>query len=124
MPDGQPEADAIIIDGSALVNALPPRISKTFDAHAEEDILPKVESYGTTYDRVDIVFDVYKKSSLKSETMSKRGQGVRRRVAGASKTPMNWRGFLRDSSNKTELFYFLAEKMCKALTSGTVIVTE
>jgi hypothetical protein len=29
IPDREPKGDAIIIDGSALINALPPRTSKT-----------------------------------------------------------------------------------------------
>lgn len=124
IPDREPKGDAIIIDGSALINALPPRTSKTFDDYAKEDIIPKVESYGARYERVDVVFDVYKKSSLKSETRSKRGQGIRRRVTETSKTPGNWQSFLRDTSNKTELFHFLAEKMCEAETTSTVIVTK
>ena len=121
MPDRDPEGDAIIIDDSAFINAVPPRNSKTFDEYAREDILPKVNYY---CDRVDIVFDVYKESSLKSETMVKRGQGIRRRVTGTSKIPMNWRSFLQDDSNKTELFHFLAEKLCETETSSTVVVTK
>lgn len=78
LPDRDPEGDAIIIDGSAFINATPPRHSKTFDDYARDDILPKVIYYGGKYGRVDIVFDVYKKSSLKSETRTKRGQGIRR----------------------------------------------
>ena len=124
IPDREPKGDAIIIDGSALINALPPRTSKTFYDYAKEDIIPKVEYYGARYERVDVVFDVYKKSSLKSETRSKRGQGIRRRVTGTSKTPGNWQSFLRDASNKTELFHFLAEKMCEAETTSTVIITK
>ena len=73
MPDRDPEGDAIIIDGSAFINAIPPWNSKTFDEYAREDILPKVNYCGGKYDRVDIVFDGYKKSSLKSETKVKRG---------------------------------------------------
>ena len=123
--DREPKGDAIIIAGSSLINALPPRSSKTFDDYAKEEIIPKVESYGARYERVDVVvFDVYKKSSLKSETRSKSGQGIRRRVTGTSKTPGNWQSFLRDASNKTELFHFLAEKMCEAETTSTVIVTK
>lgn len=87
MPDTEPRGDTVIIDGSALINALPPRTSKTFDDYAREDIIQKVESYCAKYKRVDIVFDVYKTSSLKSETKSKKGQGMRRRVTGTSKTP-------------------------------------
>lgn len=64
-----------IIDGTALVNAIPPRIIKSIDDYAKEDILPKVESYGAKYELVDIVFDVYKKLSLKSERRFKRSEG-------------------------------------------------
>lgn len=75
MSNTEPDADAIIIDGSALVNSQPPRTSKIFDDYDNEDILPRVRSYSTKYQRVDIVFDVYKESSLKVEARyrSKRG---------------------------------------------------
>ena len=110
---------SLMAQQSALINALPPRTSNIFDDYAKEDVIPKVESYGARYERVDVVFDVYKKSSLKSEVRSKRGQGIRRRVTGTSKTPSNWRSFLRDDSNKTELFHFLVEKMCEAQTTSS-----
>ena len=37
---------------------------------------------------------------------------------------MNWKGFLHDSDNKTELFYFLAEKIASPRTTNIVIVTR
>ena len=49
---------------------------------------------------------------------------MRRRVTGTSKTPSNWRNFLRDDKNKTELFHFLADKICEVQISSTVIVTK
>ena len=107
LPDTEPTGDTIIIDGSAFIYALPPRTSKTFDDYAKEDIIPRVERYGDKFSRVDIVFDVYNKSSLKNEARSRRGQGMRRRVTGTSKTPTNWKGFLRDDTNKNEQFNFL-----------------
>ena len=42
LPESEPSGDAIIIDGSALINSLPPRSSKRFDDYAREDILSKV----------------------------------------------------------------------------------
>uniref|UniRef100_H3ACQ8 Uncharacterized protein n=1 Tax=Latimeria chalumnae TaxID=7897 RepID=H3ACQ8_LATCH len=108
MPDTEPEADAIVIDGSALVNILP----HTFDDSAREDVLPKLEPYYTKYKRTDIVFAVYQQSSLKSEARSKWGKGIKKRVTGTNKTPTNWWSFLRDN-NKTELFHFLADKTAK-----------
>ena len=52
---------------SALINTIPPRSSKTFDDYAREYILPKIvpkNAYGAKYERVDIVFRVYKKLNL------------------------------------------------------------
>jgi len=124
LPDAKPEADVIIIDGSALVNSLPPRTSKTFEEYAALDVVPTVQAYSSTYKRTDIVFDVYWSSSLKAETRSKRGIGARRRVTDKGKIPPNWRSFLRDNNNKTELFNFLADKIVEMCTHNTVIVTR
>ena len=44
-------------------------------------------------------------------------------MTGTSKTLGNWQSFLRDASN-SELFHFLAEKMCEAETTSTVIITK
>ena len=53
-----------------------------------------------------------------------RGQGIRRRVTGTSKTPTNLRSFLRDDDNKTELFQFLADRICQTQTTSTILVTK
>ncbi len=124
IPDTEPEADAIIIDGSALVNSLHPRTSKTFDDYARVNVLPIIQAFSAKYRRTDIVFDVYLPSSLKSETRSKRGKGVRRRVAGSNKMPKNWQSFLRDDNNKTELFHFLADKIAEIHSMNVVVVTK
>ena len=68
LPETEPEADVIIIDGSALINSLPPRSSKTFKEYATLDVLPTVLAYSSRYRRADIIFDVYIPSSLKAET--------------------------------------------------------
>lgn len=104
IPDLEPASDAIVIDGSALVNALVQRASKTFDHYTLQDVITAVKAYATKYKHVDIIFDVYILSSLKAEARTKRGLGMRRRVTDFTKTPGNWHNFLRDNSNKTELF--------------------
>ena len=93
--DARPEAYAIIVDGSALINALLPRASKTFEDYASKYVIPTVEAFSAIYRRTDIVFDVYRSTSLKAETRSKRGQGTRRRVSDKGKLPAVWRSFLR-----------------------------
>ena len=123
-PDTKPNATAIVIDGSALVNSLPPRTSKTFGEYAMLDVLPKVQAFCSTYNRTDIVFDVYLTASLKAETRTKRGQGNRRRVTETGKIPPNWNSFLRDNDNKTELFSFLADKIVENCTGNVVFVTK
>lgn len=124
MLEVEPEADAVIIDGSVLINAFPPKTSKTCDAYVQGDLIPKLESYGAKYSRTDIVFGVYKKLSLKAETRSKRGLYlcIRRRVLATSKTPVIWKGFLRDDSNKTELSEFLSGKVCRAETIRNLVI--
>ena len=71
---------------------------------------------------IDVVFDVYRKSTLKGEARMK-SQGIRMRVTGTSKTPTNWRSFLRDDDNKTE-FQFLADRICQTQTTSTILVTK
>ena len=124
MPEIAPEGEVIIVDGSAMVNTTPPRTSKAFDEYAREDILPNIKLYGATYKRVDVVFDVYRKSTLKGEARMRRGQGIRRRVTGTSKTPINWRSFLRDDDNKTEIFQFLADRIYQTHTTNTILLTK
>ncbi|KAG0724207.1 hypothetical protein GWK47_005234 [Chionoecetes opilio] len=60
---------------------------------------------------VDVVWDRYLDNSIKESTREKRGKGVRRKVAGQTKVPGNWPDFLRDPTNKVELFQFLSEKI-------------
>ena len=93
MPNTEPEADALILDGSALVNSQSPRMSKTFDDYANEDILPRVTSYSTKYQRGDIVFDMYKESSLKVEARSKRAKGYEEGLHQPARPPKIGKAF-------------------------------
>ena len=124
LAETEPKIDAIIVDGSAFVNSMQPRIAKTFEEYATLEIVPKIESYSSKYQRTDFVFDVYKADSLKAETRSRRGYGARRRVTDKGKVPQNWQSFLRDNTNKTELFTFLADKIVQLCRTNTVIVTR
>ncbi len=99
--------DVIILDGAAVVNFLKPCVSSTFDYYAHNVFLPYVFSQLNRASRVDIVWDQYFDNSLKSQTRSKRGKGIRRRVEASSSLPGNWQEFLRVDANKIELFAFL-----------------
>ena len=120
----RPEASAIIVDESALINTLPPRASKSFEEYATKDVILSVEAFAAIYRRTDIVFDVYIANSLKAETRSKRGQGARRRVTDKGKLPPVWRIFLRDNDNNTDLFNLLADIIVERCQETVVIVTR
>ena len=64
------------------------------------------------------------KSTLKCEARMRRGQGIRRRITGTFKTTTNWRSFLRDDDNKTEIFQFLADRIWQTQTTSTILVTK
>ena len=122
--DVEKSPDGVVIDGSALVHSLVPRRSKTFEEYADHEVVPKIKMYSEKYQRTDIVFDVYKASSLKAEARSRRGQGFRRKVTGKTKLPSSWYSFLRDDSNKTELFEYLADRIISLCESNLVVVTK
>ncbi len=131
LPDSQPECDVIIIDGAVLVHtlSLSPNTSKTFEEYAvrAKDVVPKIWSYSSKYERTDIVFDVYKTSSLKVEVRLKRGKGSQRKVTDKTKLPPIWFSFLRDNNNKTELFEFPLTRQDKIVSichDNGVVVTK
>ena len=71
---------------------------------------------------VDVVFNTYRQDSLKSATWKKRGKGTRMRVEGKNKLPGNWHKFLREDSNKTELFNLLSGRVTGELFRGLVVM--
>ncbi len=83
----------------------------TFDQYADQVFLPYVMKQLESSRRVDVVWDKYIPTSIKESTREKRGKGIRRRVEGSNKLPGNWADFLRDSTNKHELFTFLSSKI-------------
>ena len=76
-----PRVDAKLLDGAAVVRMLSPGSAKTFQEYATQVFNPHLLTHLQTTDRIDVVWDVYWKESLKSTTREKRGKGVRRRVA-------------------------------------------
>jgi len=72
------------------VNLLPPRSAKTFRDYASDVFLPYVKSHLDKAQRVDVVWDDYRRGTLKQQTRKKRSKGVRRRVAPQNAVPKNW----------------------------------
>lgn len=109
----RPATTAAVLDGPLLVQMLRPGGAVTIGQYFTEVFAPYILSWFKTNERVDIVWDVYSRTSLKSGTREQRGTGARRRVTLSTKVPGNWAAFLRVDQNKQELFVELAK--CLAL---------
>ena len=96
-----------VLDGVVIVYCLPTVEASTFHEYAEKVFhsSPPGQQLNQSK-RVDVVWDSYVPDSLKEATREKRGQGIRRKVAGQTKLPKNWMMSLRDPDNKSELFSF------------------
>ena len=119
-----PSQQVIILDGAAIVNILRPVGIKTFQDYAMKVFIPYIQSQLRVADRVDIVWDEYIENSLKSQTRSKRGKGIRRKVESTSQLPSNWQAFLRIDENKVELFSYLADCAAELATCKEIITTK
>ncbi|KAJ7376705.1 hypothetical protein OS493_033328 [Desmophyllum pertusum] len=102
----------IIIDGSALINALPPRTSKTFDDYAKEDIIPKVESYGARYKRVDVVLMCTRSQVEIRDKVEKRARN-QKKSDRTSKTPGNWHNSFVTPATRLSCFTSLRKRCVK-----------
>ena len=102
---------AILLDGAAVVQTLNPGTATTFQDYADSMFERFVSSQIANASRVDVVWDAYLPGSLKATIRKKRGKSVRGRVFPSNDMPKNWKGFLRDDNNKTELFTFLAQQV-------------
>ena len=71
--------------------------------------------------RLDVVWDECITDSLKAETRTRRGKGIRRRVEPSNTIPGNWQEFLRINDNK--MFSFLASSAAIIATDKQVIST-
>lgn len=116
--------DVIILDGAAVVNFLKPHAAKTFDDYALKVFLPYIYNQLKRACRVDIIWDQYFDNSLKSQTRSKRGKGIRRRVEASSSLPGNWQEFLRIDANEIELFSFLVKHISQSVITKQIITTN
>lgn len=100
---------------SAVLSTKSSKDVKTFRQYADRIFLPYLLKQLHNVSRVDIVWDVYSTNSLKQHTRECRGDGEALRVSDQTRIPRNWKSFLRVSSNKHELFDYLA-----TIIAGTV----
>lgn len=68
-----------------------------------------MKTFINNYERVDIVWDVYKVPSIKSGTRMARGTGCKQKVSANVRLPRSWEVFLRVAENKSALYKYLAQ---------------
>ena len=108
-----PPQSACIIDGMALVQRIKGD-QKTFREVADM-LLTMVLREGASSARIDAVFDVYRKISIKNVEMEKRGaeMGNEYRSIRPDHRVQQWRRFLSSPENKQQLIHFIVDEWQK-----------
>ena len=111
----------MVIDGSAYVYSLSPHTG-TLAEYSERIFSEKISQFSLQHCRVDVFFYQYKSDSLKAYARESRGMGKRCKVTLSGKVLGNWKTFMRNDNNKTELFCLLA-KSIGTIETGIVYAT-
>ena len=122
-----PTVDALIIDGAAVIHTSYPESSiKTFGDYCDLQIPQKIKALARNVDWLDVVFDVYKETTLKQDTRDRRGtDGMR--VSIRKDTPIQHKQFkkiLTVSDNKTELFQLVADSIVTKCNEKIIVCTN
>jgi hypothetical protein len=125
--DLEGRSSCLLIDGQARVVAIgKPPDAKTFGDLA--DIFTQsIFQSGTSYDRIDVIFDRYREESIKSETRLRRTKTARpiRRVIEGRDVPLpsSWLNFISLPNNKADLARFLSDELLtNAPTDKEIVV--
>ena len=105
-----PRLSATIIDGMSLVQRLKGD-NQTF-AEVADSCLTHALHEGENSQQIDVVFDVYRKQSIKNAERSNRGatEGLEFKNISRGHKIRQWRKFLRSSSNKTCFIRFVVDE--------------
>ncbi|KAK3746969.1 hypothetical protein QZH41_002521 [Actinostola sp. cb2023] len=122
-----PEPSACIIDGMALVQRLKGDHKKFSDV--ADSLLGMVLHEGSSSNRIDVIFDVYRETSIKNAEREQRGSecGNEFRNIQPEHKVQQWRKFLLKPKNKKAFTTFVAkewqqEKYRKKLTNKVLFV--
>jgi len=116
-----------LIDGHALVQALgePPNC-QTFDEYGKVYTKSVFRHFSETTSRIDVVFDRYQTTSIKSGTREKRAGKIKpiRKVInrGDLRFPKQWNSFIASTENKEDLANFLSQKLVEHGKAGQEVV--
>ena len=117
----------LIIDGQAMVVAIgKPQGASTF--HDLYEVFRNSVVKGQFCNRIEIAFDRYHASSIKSAARERRAKGTRpvRKVIehGNVPLPSNWNNFLALSENKADLITYLSEEIVSDQRNNKTIVVS
>ena len=104
-----PDVSMKVIDGAAFVDMNRPKSSTTYGKYCEDELLSKLKFTSQNTKRLDLVFDVYNENSLISQTRENRGGGMRISVRKDTPICNDFQKFMRNDTDKTELFKMIAE---------------
>ena len=72
-----PNVEMKVTDSAVFVNMNPPRTSDTYGKHCDMELKTKVLRITDALQQVDIVFDTYQQSTMKSDRRDSRGKGIK-----------------------------------------------
>ena len=118
-----PDVSMKVVDEAAFVNMNRPKSSTTYGKYCEDELLSKLKFTSQNTKKLDLVFDVYNENSLKSQTRENRGG--RMRISVGKDTPIckDFQKFMRNDTNKTELFKMIAEAVIQIPETLATIAT-
>lgn len=119
----QDGATAFFVDGAVIVHFINPTAATTFGEYSSK-IQEYFRQHAMRFERLDVLWDVYRSNSIKRDAREKRGIGRAQKVDSNLKTPKNWLNFLKVDENKTNLFKLLAEDIVKMDLPNCLIVTN
>ena len=108
-PEWWPDVDGLALDGFVVLRLVTPGAGDTFQ-HYAVSFINYIDRNCNKVDRVDVVW-------------GSRGTGIRAKVRTTSMVPTNCQGFLRVTSNISELVDFLAENIQRFHRQGKIVVS-
>ena len=119
-----PDVSMKVIHRAAFVNMNRPKSSTTYGKYCEDELLSKLKFTSQNAKRLDLVLDVCNENSLKSQTREKRGREMRISVPKDTPTCKDFQKFMRNDTNKMELFKMIAETVIQIPeTLATIVAT-
>ena len=99
------DVDVQLFGGAAFVNMNLPRRSKTYGKYCDVELKERISDIPQNNNRLDLVLDLYRTNSTKSQARASHGKNVR---VSVRKKKLIHKEFLRNNESKTEPFEMIA----------------